>query len=340
MKVFIESLLRFPFIAILLVVPSFAFVAESGEGEGRKWTVSDSIDEISGDISVYAISYEVSPTRKMKFPYHEVEAWLGVGCNNKGEKWAYVGFTDINSPAKTLRARWDNMQTTHNISVSDTDNVHFHDDARAAYLMNKSSNLAIGIDWYGEGEVFFKWNLAGAPEAIDSALTRCGVELISDSDSEYLLRSFARDGDADAIKRLLSAGANPNATNDLGWTALMSAAGGGHADVVEMLLASGANLEAKSEHSSNTALIIAAHKKHPKIVKILLAAGANPNAAKDNGWTALMAAAYKDQPEIVQMLLAADANPNAASEGITALDIAKEKGHAEVIRVLEEAGAQ
>ena len=45
--------------------------------------------------------------------------------------------------------------------------------------------------------------------------------------------------------------------------------------------------------------------------------------------------------EIVKMLLAAGANAKAkANDGLTALRIAKGEKHAEVVRLLEEAGAE
>ena len=56
------------------------------------WGFSDSKDEMTGVVSWYASSPVAAPTKKMGFPYHDVEAWLGVGCDGKSE-WAYVGST-------------------------------------------------------------------------------------------------------------------------------------------------------------------------------------------------------------------------------------------------------
>ena len=54
-----------------------------------------------------------------------------------------------------------------------------------------------------------------------------------------------------------------------------------------------------------------------------------------------MWAADNGHSEMTKMLLDAEANPNAKnSKDKTALDIAKEKGHAEVARILEEAAAK
>jgi ankyrin repeat protein len=60
-------------------------------------------------------------------------------------------------------------------------------------------------------------------------------------------------GHARAVTPLLGAGAEVNAANCTGWTALVWAARGGHGPVVEALLAGGANVNAV-DSSGETAL--------------------------------------------------------------------------------------
>ena len=79
------------------------------------------------------------------------------------------------------------------------------------------------------------------------------------------------------VRKWLAAGANPNAVDDDGLTALIVAANSGHAEVVKILLSAGANLNAVSDKGS-TALIWATFNGHAEVAKILLSAGANPNA--------------------------------------------------------------
>jgi hypothetical protein len=88
--------------------------------------------------------------------------------------------------------------------------------------------------------------------------------------------------DAGSVVRLLSEGANPNATNFDGLTPLMMAAGTGQAEVVDALLAKGANAEARTKRDEVTALMFAAHGGHGAVIETLLAKGANVRA-KDGG---------------------------------------------------------
>ena len=78
--------------------------------------------------------------------------------------------------------------------------------------------------------------------------------------------------------RLVNAGANIEATNSNGYTALMIAAGGGHADAVTTLLAKGANIEA-TNNDGYTALMLASQKGKTEIVKIIQEAQ-QPEATK------------------------------------------------------------
>ena len=109
-----------------------------------------------------------------------------------------------------------------------------------------------------------------------------------------------------------------------------------HNDIAEVknLLDGGANPNAADNHGG-TALIYTTNIEHVEIVKMLLAAGANPNAADKNGVTALHTVAWDRSPEFVKMLLSAGANPNMKRiDGYTALDFAEINKHTEVIAVL------
>src|SRR5208337_5502443 len=99
----------------------------------------------------------------------------------------------------------------------------------------------------------------------------------------------AKRGDLPEIKSLLDKGAEVNAKNDNGSTALMAASLQGHPEIVQALLAKGAEVNAKNNNGS-TALMAACLQGHREIVEALLAKGAEVNVKNNNGSTALMAA--------------------------------------------------
>jgi ankyrin repeat protein len=76
------------------------------------------------------------------------------------------------------------------------------------------------------------------------------------------------------VKALIAAGANVNAKDRFGETALMFAAAvTRNIRIVKLLIADGADVHAKTE-DGDTALIIAAKRGHTGIVELLKKAGA------------------------------------------------------------------
>jgi ankyrin repeat protein len=68
------------------------------------------------------------------------------------------------------------------------------------------------------------------------------------------LRKAAEKGDVAKVHRLLAQGADANAKDDKGVTALMLAAGKGHAEIVQALLDAGADAEAKDNQGLTAAM--------------------------------------------------------------------------------------
>ena len=156
---------------------------------------------------------------------------------------------------------------------------------------------------------------------------------------DFNLRYWSGKGNVSEVRAWLDLGANPNAANDNGWTALIIAASKNYSGVVNILLAAGANPNATLDNGF-TALMWAAQEGYLGVANILLAAGANPNATPDDGFTALMWTAQEGYPEIANILLAAGANPNMAkNDGYTALMWAAQEGYLEVANILLAAGA-
>ena len=114
----------------------------------------------------------------------------------------------------------------------------------------------------------------------------------------------------------------------------------GNQQEIRKLLEQGAQVDASNPKGS-TALMLAANNGHLQAVKLLLSKGADVNAANENGSTALMVASYKGKLEIAKLLLSKGASVYAGTDGgVTALSAAKEANHKDVVKVLELYGAR
>ncbi len=145
--------------------------------------------------------------------------------------------------------------------------------------------------------------------------------------------------DREAVRSLLKQGANVNATQADGTTALHWASYRDDLESADLLIRSGANVNARNDLGA-TPLWAACQNGSESMVGRLLTAGANPNAALLLGETPVMVAARSGSPAVVELLAAQGANVNArAARGQTALMWAVAQKHPEVVKVLIANGA-
>jgi ankyrin repeat protein len=123
-------------------------------------------------------------------------------------------------------------------------------------------------------------------------------------------------GDVDAIKRLVTAGANPNqkkqSFNIEGDTALHLAARSDKPEAIRILIELGAKVNAKDNHGSTALMVAAANNASESTIDLLLDLGADINAQDKAGGTALTAAAFCGKEKAVAQLLKRGADPNQA----------------------------
>jgi ankyrin repeat protein len=147
-----------------------------------------------------------------------------------------------------------------------------------------------------------------------------GLSLLTGSAVGEVLKDAAFRGDINAVKDLLSKGADVNEKDFLGETALMTAASKGHTGVAKLLIEKGANVNEKGKFG-DTALMFAALNGHTEIAKLLVEKGANVNEKTGNGHTALMSAAIGGHIKIAKLLIEKGADVDIAIEGIEKLAI-------------------
>lgn len=118
--------------------------------------------------------------------------------------------------------------------------------------------------------------------------------------------------DAAAVRQLLKQGADVNAAQGDGMTALHWAAMHGDAELARMLLYAGARKDAATRNGAYTPLHLAAKAGRASVVKALLEAGANANAVTmSGGATALHLATAQGNTDAIVALLDHGAQINA-----------------------------
>jgi len=153
------------------------------------------------------------------------------------------------------------------------------------------------------------------------------------------LAAAVREGDAEAVQRLIAAGEPVNQATHDGWTPLHVAAERGHMGIARLLLKGGADANAATEDGS-TPLHLAAKNGHVPVALMLLAGGADVNATGPDGRTPLLVALEAYENPFAQLLLKRGADPNAKdATGNPALYVAALHMDKDMIRALAAAGA-
>jgi uncharacterized protein len=149
----------------------------------------------------------------------------------------------------------------------------------------------------------------------------------------------ARAADWEQVQSQLEAGADVNATQGDGSTALHWASYWDAVEIADLLIEAGAEVNVANDLGA-TPLWPASLNGSAAMVQRLLEAEANPNLALLSGETPLMTGSRSGNPEVVSLLLEAGADPNVtATRGQTALMWAVAQQQAPVVKVLIENGA-
>ena len=195
---------------------------------------------------------------------------------------------------------------------------------------------------------------------------------------DLALIAAAGNGDAQAVKQLLSQGANVHASDGAGVTALIAAAYGDHVSIGELLIAAGADVNVqdntkqsayliptadgslaflkltlrsgadvhRTDSYNGTGLIRAADRGHVDVIAELLKTDIKVNHVNNLGWTALLEAIILGDgglrhTEAVRLLITHGADVNLAdSEGVTPLAHARQRGFADIMALIEKSGGR
>lgn len=157
-------------------------------------------------------------------------------------------------------------------------------------------------------------------------------------DGTTALHWAAYHDDAEALGLLVRARANVNAMNRYGVPPLALASTNGNAATVTLLLEAGADANATMK-GGETVLMLAARSGSAAAVKALLVRGARTDARERRGQTALMWAAAEGHAAVVGALVEAGADMKAtADSGATPFFFAVREGHLDVVRAFLAAG--
>ena len=151
----------------------------------------------------------------------------------------------------------------------------------------------------------------------------------------------AKRGDIESLKAELRSGADVNAAQGDGFTALHWAAKTGNREVAEVLIAAGADIGATTRLGSHMPLHVAAAAGHAGVAEVLLSAGAPVAVPTNTGARSIHFAAASGDPATLTVLADHGADLDAVEPqwGQTPLMFAAGTGRTAAVATLLEAGA-
>jgi len=177
-------------------------------------------------------------------------------------------------------------------------------------------------------------------------LVRDGADLNArDSFGRTPLMVAAFRRDAAVARALIELGANVNALEHQSYDVMTIAAVQNDLDMLKLAIASGGNARAITSPYGGTALIAAAHLGHVEVVDALIAARAPVDHVNSLGWTALLEAIVlgdggpRHQATVEALIKGGASLQLGNRDGATPLSLARTKGYAGIVRLLEQAGA-
>ncbi|MFF2449128.1 ankyrin repeat domain-containing protein [Neobacillus sp. NPDC058068] len=179
-----------------------------------------------------------------------------------------------------------------------------------------------------------------------SKLIKNGADInAQDSRGRTAIMNATYSNDVETAKILIKKGANVNIQDDIKNSPFLYAGAEGYLDILELTIKAGADPTITNRYGG-TALIPASEHGYVDVINVLLTqTDIDVNHINNLGWTALLEAIIlnngdKKQQQTVQLLIEHGANVNIPdNDNVTPLQHAREKGFKEIEKILLKAGA-
>jgi len=192
----------------------------------------------------------------------------------------------------------------------------------------------------------FSTAIKGDAAAITRAIAAGGSVTARDSYKRTPLHVAAYKSNIPAMRTLVAAGADPNALENDRYDIVTIAAVANDVPTLKAALEFGCKATNITSRYDGTALIAAAHLGHAEVVRLLIGAGAPLNHVNNLGWTAVIESIVlgnggANHQATLKHLIEAKADLNLADRnGTTPLGLARGRGYAAMVKMLEAAGAR
>lgn len=147
------------------------------------WFESSSTGKLTQELSYFAVSARTAPKLRMAYPYNQLTATIGFGCD-KSEQWMYVAFSEPPNFANTeteeelhrfvTKIMFDEQSAKYEATQAFGSRfIHFREDALVLENLLQANHMVFEVDWHREGFVQFQFPLSGSADIIKKTQSKC-----------------------------------------------------------------------------------------------------------------------------------------------------------------------
>ena len=161
--------------------------------QAEAWRILKDRDEMTGEISTYAVSPRTTPTSPHS-DYDDLESWMVVGCRVSKVQFMYFDFTEKpilrrtyypSGYANEARIRWNNEIKSILLDQVSGESALYYSKTAPISLFSpiyiggaikrtaESESVMLELPWYGESLIHFEYSTNGAAKAIAEVLQPC-----------------------------------------------------------------------------------------------------------------------------------------------------------------------
>lgn len=165
-------------LAALITILSCNALAET------TWNTSLQLDEMTEEKVFFASSPITHTTKPQPSPYNDLHSWVYVGCKDD-TPWVHFAFSTLpefsefqNKLGKkqiTTRFKWDDSIKTTTFK-QDNGKKYIYNVRHSGHILQwlqAHDELLLEINWYGLGNIYFRYNLENAQKTISETLISC-----------------------------------------------------------------------------------------------------------------------------------------------------------------------
>ena len=149
------------------------------------WKVTVEEDDFEEKKSIYLISDDTPPNKKLSFPYDDAKSNLVIGCNGKGSYWIYFYFDAVNLKSTGYTSGGESTAKASVKHGKAINGLELYFEVASNYIfinsrykeamfdrISENETIMVQFDHYSDGKRHYKYNTSNFTEVFNKNCKR------------------------------------------------------------------------------------------------------------------------------------------------------------------------